>query len=125
QRDLPITMASPDGSIRVLFQLKNGSPFYKVLRNNNALLNDSRMGFLLKDLPALDNGFEIVNSTKTSFDENWTQPWGEVSTIRNNYNCNTIELQERSGLKRKLTIVFKVYDDGIGFRYEIPSQPEL
>jgi alpha-glucosidase len=90
QNNQQVTISSPDGAIQILFQLKDGSPFYSVQRESKPLLNDSRMGFLLKELPALDKDFEIVSAEKTSFDETWKQPWGEVSTIRNNYNCVTI-----------------------------------
>ncbi|HTJ50394.1 MAG TPA: glycoside hydrolase family 97 protein [Cyclobacteriaceae bacterium] len=121
----PVELASPDGSIKVVFQLKNGIPFYNVQRQGKFILNDSKLGFTLKDLPSLDKDFKILNAVKSSFDETWAQPWGEVKNIRNNYTQEAIELEEQTGLKRKLTIIFKVYNDGVGFRYEIPAQPNL
>src|SRR5690242_6989398 len=74
----PVELASPDGSIKVVFQLKNGIPFYNVQRQGKFILNDSKLGFTLKDLPSLDKDFKILNAVKSSFDETWTQPWGEV-----------------------------------------------
>jgi alpha-glucosidase len=120
-----IQISSPNGSIEVVFQLKEGKPFYAVLRKGIVLIKDSRMGFLLKDAPALGENFKIVDTNESSFDETWTQPWGEVKNIRNHYKSLTISLEEKSGLKRKMNIVFRVFDDGVGFRYEMPEQPKL
>ncbi|MBL0744455.1 glycoside hydrolase family 97 protein [Chryseolinea lacunae] len=124
-KDRPVEVSSPNGKVTVQFELKDGVPFYSVLRNKVAVLNPSALGFVLKDLPALNKDFKIVSSTPASFNETWTQVWGEAKTIRNQYNSLTLALEERSNLKRKLNIIFKVYNDGIGFRYEIPAQPNL
>lgn len=118
-------VASPDGSLNVQFLLKDGKPLYKISYNNSLLIRDSRLGFVLKDLPALDKDFTIVSATRTSFDETWTQPWGEVKNIRNQYNSLVITLEEQTELHRKMMVEFRVYNDGLGFRYEIPDQPNL
>jgi alpha-glucosidase len=125
KRDRPIEIASPNGVVKVTFLLKNGIPNYRVSRSNVVIINDSRLGFILKDLPALDKDFKIASSSKSSFDETWTQPWGEVKTIRNKYNSLTLTLEEQASLKRKMIIEFRVYNDGLGFRYEIPRQKDL
>jgi alpha-glucosidase len=119
------TVSSPDKNIQVRFVLKDGVPFYNVQRNNTPILSDSRLGFVLKDLPPLSGNFRVSSAKQSSFDETWTQPWGEVKTIRNNYNSLLITLEEQTSLKRKLNIEFRVFNDGIGFRYEIPQQPNL
>ena len=124
-KDKPIEVESPNKSVKIQFLLKEGRPFYKVLYQNKVLVKDSRLGFVLKEQPALDKDFKITSSTKSDADETWTQPWGEVKNIRNHYNGITINLEEQTGLKRKLTVMFRVYDDGIGFRYEVPEQPNL
>lgn len=118
-------VSSPNKSIKVLVQVKNGVPFYSVKRNNEIILADSKLGFVLKDQPALSKDFKIVSAKQSSFDETWIQPWGEVKEIRNQYNSLVVILEEQSALKRKLLIEFRVYNDGIGFRYEIPQQPNL
>jgi alpha-glucosidase len=125
QKSSATEVASPNGRVKVFFQLKSGAPFYHVNRNNQVVINDSRLGFLLKDLPAFDKDFKVTSSSLTSFDETWTQPWGEVRTIRNKYNSLIVRLEEQSALKRKMTVEFRVFDDGIGFRYEIPKQDNL
>lgn len=123
-RSRPLEVSSPNGAIKVTFTLKNRQAFYQVRFQNKIVVNDSRLGFSLKDLPALDH-FKIISSEESSFDETWTQPWGEVRTIRNHYNSLLIVLEEESALKRILKVEFRIYNDGLGFRYEIPSQPNL
>ena len=105
--------------------MKDGVPFYSVKRNNEIIISDSKLGFILKDQPALSKDFKVTSAKQSSFDETWTQPWGEVKEIRNQYNSLIVVLEEQSALKRKLSIQFKVYNDGVGFRYEIPEQPNL
>lgn len=115
---------SPDGTLKVSFWLNPGGlPVYKVNKTNKPLITDSKLGFALKGLPALDRNFKIQKIVKSSVDETWTQPWGEVKTIRNNYNSLLITLEEDVAPRRKMLIEFRVYNDGLGFRYEVPSQP--
>lgn len=118
-------ISSPDGNVKVSFWLQKGVPYYKVTHDAKALITDSKMGFILKGLPALDKNFTIEEVAKSNFDETWTQPWGEVKTIRNNYNALRITLIEDVSPKRKMQIEFRVYDDGLGFRYEVPSQKSI
>jgi alpha-glucosidase len=120
-----IQVSSPNGAIEVTFQLKDGKPYYAIQKQGQAIIKDSRMGFVLKDVASLNENFKISGTKQSSFDETWTQPWGEVKSIRNHYNSLTISLEEKSGQKRKLDIVFRVFDDGVGFRYEFPEQPKL
>lgn len=121
----PSEVSSPDKSLKVKVTVKDGVPFYSLLRNGKPLLSDSRLGFVLKDQPALDKDFKIASSSTATFDETWTQPWGEVRQIRNNYNSLTVVLEEQSNLKRKITVEFRLFNDGMGFRYKIPQQDNL
>src|SRR5690606_10317543 len=73
----------------------------------------------------LETGFRIISSETSHFDETWEQPWGEERFIRNNYTQLHVALQEIAAPKRKMNLTFRVYDDGMGFRYEFPQQPEL
>jgi alpha-glucosidase len=118
-------VSSPDRKIKITITLKDGVPTYSVLRNGQPLIGESKLGFVLKDQPVLATDFKISSSKQSTFDETWTQPWGEVKTIRNHYTGLSIVLEERSALKRKINLEFRVYNDGFGFRYEIPSQPNL
>ena len=121
-----ITVTSPDTTIQVEFLLsKNGTPTYNVTYKNEAVIKTSTLGFDLKDQPSLAFNFKLLNSTVDSFSEVWEMPWGEQKEVENTYNSLKIELQETSELKRKLNIVFKIYDDGLGFRYEFPEQKNL
>lgn len=123
--DRSLTITSPAGVNSITFMLDDGIPFYKVDHRNQSVLQPSRLGFDLQDIPNLDENFEIVNIEKNSFDETWTQVWGEKKNIRNNYNELIVDLKETTDLGRELRIVFRAFDDGIGFRYEFPEQENL
>ena len=86
---------------------------------------ESRLGFLFTDAPQMLRNFVLAGQSARSFDETWEQPWGEYRSIRNRYNELTVSLDEKSGDKRRMTVVFRVYDDGVGFRYEIPKHAKL
>lgn len=120
-----VSVVSPGNIISVEFSLKEGAPYYSVKRKNSPVVDVSRLGFTLKDLAPLQDNFKLVNSKKATFNETWTQPWGEVKNIKNLYNSLIVQLEEKSDSKRKLNIEFRVYDDGVGFRYQIPEQPGL
>jgi alpha-glucosidase len=124
-KDPQLEVSSPDRRIQVVFQLKGGAAFYTVNKNKTQIVQPSRLGFVLKDAPALDQNFVVKSSSVSTVDEMWNQPWGEVKTIRNNYNSLVINLEEKSAPKRRLTVEFRVYDDGLGFRYQFPQQPNL
>jgi alpha-glucosidase len=119
------TLLSPDGKIRVNFSLKAGKAYYSVTKNGKAVLNPSQLGFTLNREPAFEGPFEIKSITRSSLDETWQQTWGEEIDERNHYNGLMLKLQEKTGKKRLLNIVFRAFDDGIGFRYEFPEQENL
>lgn len=115
---------SPDGSILVSVGTEDGKIYYTVSKNNKAVLNKSFLGFTLKD-SALDRDFIITDIKHSSFSETWDQPWGEEISVENKYNQLAVNVEEAEGLKRKFTLVFRAFDDGIGFRYEFPEQENL
>lgn len=118
-----LQVKSPNQNNTVLFSLDdNGQPFYMVKHNETLLIDKSFMSFDFKDLPSLKANFKIVDSKSSSLDETWEMPWGEQREVRNHYNELTINLEEQSEAKRQLIITFRVFDDGIGFRYELPKQ---
>jgi alpha-glucosidase len=116
---------SPDGKNGVIFMLQDGVPTYSVLRKNKTIVPQSKLGFKLKDLPGLDSNFMVIDHKTSSFDETWQQPWGEKRHIRNHYKELKITLEQKDALARRIVIIFRVFDDGIGFRYEIPEQGNL
>jgi len=108
---------SPDGKNRIIFSLeKDGIPHYEVTRSGNPLIGSSAMGFDEKNGLNLSSGFKIENIAYTSKDEVWTQPWGENKTNREHYNEMAVDLSNDD--KTALTIRFRVFNDGLGFRYE-------
>lgn len=120
-----LSVTSPGNIIRVQFRLNDGVPYYTVQRFGIDVITQSALGFILKDVPDLIGGFTLKNSTYNDLDETWTQVWGEKKQIRNHYNEMRVNLIEAGPLQREMSIVFRVYDDGIGFRYEIPEQPNI
>lgn len=102
-----------------------GSPQYAVSYDNKPAIKPSRMGFALADDSTFYKGFKWIGTDKKSVDESWVPVWGEVNKIRNHYEQITVHLQQEAGLKRSLDIVFRVFEDGVGFRYEFPRQPNL
>ena len=117
---------SPDGHIVVDIALSNlGQPYYRVNYKDQTVIDTSFMSFDFKDLPSLKDNFKIVNTVAGTFDESWDMPWGEQLSVRNNYNELIVNLEEQSEAKRRLSLHFKVYDDGLGFRFEFPEQPNL
>lgn len=120
-----LTVASPSGTVEVSLLLASGRPYYALRRGEQDVILPSKLGFVFKEAAPLNQDFVIADHEETTFDETWTQPWGEVKEIRNHYNELRVELEEASGEQRRLNVVFRVYDDGVGFRYELPKQPGL
>jgi alpha-glucosidase len=118
-------ISSPDKKIELSFILENGIAKYEVKKDGKTIILPSKLGFKLKDKPALDSNFVVINQKISTFDETWEQPWGEVRKIRNNYTELFVELKQNDKLKRKINLIFRVFDYGIGFRYEIPEQENL
>lgn len=119
------TVQSPSKEIAVTFKLTaEGRPSYSVNYKNKPVIKESLLGIALKETEALETGFEITNTQNKSVDESWKPVLGEQSVIRNTYNQAVFSLiQKATG--RKLDIVFKVYDEGVAFRYEFPKQDKL
>ena len=116
---------SPDGNVILSFSLKNdGTPSYKVTYKNKPVINESTLGFTLKKAEPLTNNFKVVDTKKSTFKETWKPVWGEESEILNHYNELLVSL-EQNNTNRKMNIRFRVYNEGVGFRYEFPSQKEL
>jgi len=119
------TVVSPDGKVTVNVCLnENNAPSYSVIYDGKYVINPSLLGFKLADGDDLAVGFEIMDEVASNFDETWRPVWGEESEIRNNYNELLVKLsQPATGIKMDLR--FRVYNDGIGFRYEFPLGGKL
>jgi len=117
---------SPDGVLSVSVSVTGeGRPEYSVSRFGRLVIAPSRLGFLLTDAAKLERNFTITAEAATQHDDTWEQPWGERRFIRNHYTQLRVHLSERSDLERRIDVVFRIYDDGVGFRYEFPDQPNL
>ncbi|PKP14994.1 MAG: alpha-glucosidase, partial [Bacteroidetes bacterium HGW-Bacteroidetes-23] len=124
--DKKAIVTSPNKAIRVEFQLNaEGKPFYQVFYKTKTIIDTSFFGFDFKNAASFDKNLGIVKTDTSSFNETWQMPWGEQLNVVNHYNELRVELQETIAPKRKLNIVFRIYDDGIGFRYEFPKQPNF
>ncbi|WP_139823803.1 glycoside hydrolase family 97 catalytic domain-containing protein [Thalassobacillus devorans] len=117
---------SPDGKVNVDFQLTDeGVPQYQIAYEGTSLVKPSSLGFHFKEQAPLDSNFEIVDTSIENFNEHWEPVWGEKKKIKNHYKQMTVYLQEKGNLNRKMNLIFRVYDDGVGFRYELPEQDNL
>ena len=119
-------LQSPQGNFTMEFSLlQDGTPTYKLNYKNKEVLKSSKLGLELKnDKKSLLNDFNVIDTKTTTFDENWQPVWGEVSTIRNHYNELAVTLNQKE-TNRIMIIRFRLFDDGLGFRYEFPSQKNL
>lgn len=127
-------ISSPNGNVEVKFSLTgNGVPTYEMAYKGRPVILPSHLGLELakskyasrgKEESDLMDGFAIADTKTSAFDETWTPVWGETKTIRNHYNELAVTLSQPSS-KRQIIIRFRVYDYGMGLRYEFPQQPEL
>ena len=119
-------LESPDGDLKMKFSLKeDGTPSYQLFYKGEEVIKPSTLGLELKDdKKSLLNSFEIENTETSTFDETWKPVWGEQSEIRNHYNELAVTLNQPSE-NRKMIIRFRLFNDGLGFRYEFPEQENL
>jgi len=138
-------LKSPDGKLTLKFALQqDGSPTYTLTYKNKTVIKPSKLGFLLKYKPSetvagaegnmeqktanpkasLHDNFSVADTKKSSFDETWSPVWGEVKSIRNHYNELTVTLSQKD-IDRQMVIRFRLFNDGLGFRYEFPTQKNL
>ena len=135
------TLFSPDEKLRLDFDLnKKGEPTYELQYDGREVVKPSKLGFIFRgekiNIPEtarnqgkryrksvdMQRGFALKDVQTSSFDETWQTVWGEESSIRNNYNEMAVTL-EKNGIT--MIVRFSLYDDGLGFRYEFPEQPNL
>ncbi len=125
--DTVASAESPDKSISVSLSTDvDGRISYSVARNGKPIIAPSSMGFLLSDSYAMVRGFATEGTpTTANGNEQWEQPWGERRFVMNRYNEIRVQFKQKAGQQRIMAVRFRIFDNGIGFRYEIPDQPNL
>ena len=119
------SITSPDGQLRLNFSVNpQGEPVYELSYKGKAVIKPSKLGLELKNDPGLMNGFTLAGTETSTFDETWEPVWGEVKQIRNHYNEMAVTLNQKAQ-DRNIIIRFRLFDDGLGFRYEFPLQKNL
>ena len=132
----PTKLNSPDGQLELKFEVKDGVPYYALDHNGKPVVLSSKMGFTLEWRDDLAHAFVLKDTKYDSFDETWEPVWGEEAQIRNHYNemlvtleqpVGSVESMDHSTEKRPtvMQIRFRLYDDGLGFRYEFPMENAL
>ncbi|MBP6039830.1 MAG: glycoside hydrolase family 97 protein [Flavobacterium sp.] len=119
-------LKSPNGNFKMIFALeKDGTPTYQLFMNNKEIIKKSKLGLeLQKDKKALLNDFKLVNEVRNTFDETWKPVWGEETAIRNHFNELALTLKQNE-TDRNIIIRFRLFNNGLGFRYEFPEQKNL
>lgn len=119
------SLKSPDNNIVLNFKLDGGgSPVYSLDYKGKAVVTESKMGFRLNPTISLSDNFEVVNSSSDTYNETWNPVWGQYKTIRDHHNEMLVCLRQKS-TGRLLNIRFRLFNDGLGFRYEFPVQDNL
>ena len=116
-----VSVSSPDGIITVSVGVKDNKPYYSVSRGETMIVTPSHLGFQL-DGGLLGDNVRMTGKKTASKDETWQQVWGEEDTVRNHYNELTVTFEERVGKKEQMNVQFRVFNDGIGFRYILPQK---
>jgi len=122
----PLTLASPSGTLVLHVDVNGeGRPDYWLTRNGTAVLDRSRLGFIVADGPKLERNFAMAELSRASVDTRWEQPWGERRFVRDRHQELVVAFTETGTLKRRMLVTFRLFDDGLGFRMAFPEQPNL
>jgi alpha-glucosidase len=114
---------SPDGKISVRFLIERGQPFYSVSYEGETVIRPSTLGLVFQGADTLSTDLELLDMETSTKDVTWEQPWGASQFVRDHHNEMILHLQQQNG--RRWDIVFRVFDDGLGFRYLVPEQEGL
>ncbi|WP_282017152.1 glycoside hydrolase family 97 protein [Salegentibacter mishustinae] len=119
------SLESPNGELEMNFSLQeDGTPVYNLEFEGQTIIENSKLGLELKGGKPLTANFSIENTEKSTFNETWTPVWGEESEIENHYNELVVHLDQEES-ERKLVLRFRLFNDGLGFRYEFPQDSKL
>jgi alpha-glucosidase len=120
-----LRVTSPDGRNAVLVEIREGNLAYSIQRQGRPILLPSRLGMEFRAQTPLRDSLIITGSTRRTVDQTWTQPWGEVARVRDHHNELRVSVAERRAPLRRFDVVFRAFNDGVGFRYEFPEQAAL
>ncbi|MGQ1946180.1 glycoside hydrolase family 97 protein [Geofilum sp. OHC36d9] len=120
-----LTISSPDGNLQLVFSLKQGEAFYALSRNDKDIVTPSKMGFAFLNMEDMDSHFKVIGVSKQTISNQWEQPWGESRFVDDNHTEMVVSLQEDGGQSRLLDLTFRLFNDGLGFRYFFPKQPNI
>lgn len=120
-----VSVVSPDGKVDVNFTIQDGVPYYSVSYDAKIVIQPSRLGFRFKSATPMEEKLSIIESSQKSFNETWKPVWGTTDKVRNHYKELIIKLKEKTPPNRQMHIIFRAYNDGVGFRYILPEQPNL
>jgi glucan 1,4-alpha-glucosidase len=121
-----LSITSPNGAQELNFSINaKGTPTYSLNYKNKPIIKPSDMGFVFNDGVEMRSNFSITSIDSTVVNDSWSPIWGEEKTIVNNYKQLIVSLTQKDEKKRKLVITFRVFNDGVGFRYDFPTQPNL
>lgn len=123
--DEEIRVISPDRMNNIVFILKDGTPFYQVIREGKVIVDTSRLGFELQDQLTLSGGFRMTEAKLTGDHKRWETAWGQKKRILDHYSNLLVTLEEREDPGRILQLEFRAYSDGVAFRYVMPEQEGL
>jgi len=119
------TITSPNKNLSLKFELKNGVPSYELTYKGKPVIKPSKLGIEIKDAPSFMDGFTVKNTAQSTVDTNWDPVMGEEKTIRNNYTELLVTLSQEKNNNRYINLRFRLFNDGLGFRYEFPKQKDL
>ena len=116
-----VLVSSPDGAVTVTVGVKNNQPYYTMNYHSKIIVLPSHLGFQV-DNGNIGSHVKMTGKQYASKDETWSQVWGEDELVRNHYNELTVSFREQTGAKKKMDVQFRVFNDGIGFRYILPEK---
>ncbi len=120
------TITSPGKKLTLTFSLDaNGVPTYQLMMGKRPVILPSKLGMTVKNIPSFEKGFSLAAAETSTVDESWDPVWGEVKTIRNHYRELRVTVTQKEAKDRSLVLTFRLFDEGLGFRYEFPQQEHL
>ncbi len=120
-----VELSSPNGRNVVQVSVESGRLVYTVAHSGRAVLQKSGLGIAFRGAPRLQRGIRLIDTVRSRRDSTWRQPWGEVRQVRDHYQELRVRVAETAGLRRTFTVLFRAFDDGVAFRYDLPAQPNL